>query len=367
MNLRPVILVYPYFLYRDPVPKLFPPLGLLSLAAQLKQKEIPVHTVDCTFLTREQAEERIAAFKPTLVGVYVMVSLTRNALELVQELRTRLPHTQFVAGGPLPTLYPDRFVPPFDLVFRGESDFIFPQFCHDFRQAGDSWEELDLASYPGRYHRSGSLEIDNPPTHHPAGLLNTLPLPDRSDIDHRLYQRHWMQHAGCKETSIIITRGCPFSCDFCSKPVWGSEFRKPSLERVFREMEEIQRLGYNRLWIADDSFTLDLSFLRSFCEGKIARDLPLTWTCLSRVDRLDSDLVLLMKKAGCVEVYLGLESGSDDTLRLMHKRTTVAEGVHAVQLFHRADPHMEVKQCILELCHHVCHRKRTFRSSCGPY
>jgi anaerobic magnesium-protoporphyrin IX monomethyl ester cyclase len=145
-----------------------------------------------------------------------------------------------------------------------------------------------------------------------------------------------MQHAGCKETSIIITRGCPYSCDFCSKPVWGSEFRKPSLERVFQEMEEIHRLGYDRLWIADDSFTLDLSFLRSFCEEKIARDLPLTWTCLSRVDRLDSDLILLMKKAGCVEVFLGLESGSDDTLRLMHKRTTVAEGIRAVHLFHHA-------------------------------
>jgi anaerobic magnesium-protoporphyrin IX monomethyl ester cyclase len=332
----PVVLVYPYFQHRDPVPKLFPPLGLLTLAGQLKEKGVPVVTCDCTFLSFEQAVDRIIAAHPSILGMYVMATLTRNSSDLINRLRPCLPDTLFITGGPLPTVFPERFTPLFDVVFRGESDFTFARFCQDYQAAGNTLECLDLTTYPGLYHRAWDRLITMPPVHHSAALLDTLPLPDRSDIDHARYQQFWLENAGCKSTNIFITRGCPFTCDFCSKPVWGSAYRKPSLGRVFQEMEEIVSLGYDRVWIADDSFTLDLAFLRSFCKEKIVRDLPLTWTCLSRVDSLDPELVALMQKAGCMGVFLGLESGSDETLRLMGKRTTVADGVRAVHLFHQA-------------------------------
>jgi anaerobic magnesium-protoporphyrin IX monomethyl ester cyclase len=331
-----VVLVYPYFHYRDPVEKLFPPLGLLTLAGQMKEEGTPVLICDCTFLTFDQAIEQIEAARPSILGVYVMVTQTRNAFDLISILRSRLPDTLFIAGGPLPSIYPERFLPLFDMVFRGESDLAFPRFCRDYRAADNNLEHLDLAAYDGIYRRTRDRLVTRPPVHHPAHILDALPLPDRSNIDHARYQQFWQAHAGCKSTSIFITRGCPFSCDFCSKPVWGSLYRKPSLGRVFQEMKEIVSLGYDRVWIADDSFTLNLDFLRSFCTEKITRHIPLTWTCLSRVDRLDVELIALMQRAGCVGVFLGLESGNDETLRLMGKRTTVADGVRAVHLFHRA-------------------------------
>ena len=136
-------------------------------------------------------------------------------------------------------------------------------------------------------------------------------------------------------TTIMITRGCPFSCDFCSKPVFGNNFRTPSLDRVFAEIQEILALGYDRLWIADDSFTLDTRYLREFCTRKIRERLSFTWVCLSRVDRLDESIVRTMRDAGCVRVYLGLESGNDETLRLMGKRASVGEGIEAVRLFRK--------------------------------
>jgi anaerobic magnesium-protoporphyrin IX monomethyl ester cyclase len=144
------------------------------------------------------------------------------------------------------------------------------------------------------------------------------------------------KNTGLKQTSLIVTRGCPFLCDFCSKPVWGDPFRKPPLEKVFREIEEIRSLGYTSLWIADDCFTLDSEYLTAFCREMIRRGVPVGWTCLSRVDRLTPDLVDLMKRAGCIRVYLGLESGSNETLRLMNKRVTVEQGIRAVHLFSRA-------------------------------
>jgi anaerobic magnesium-protoporphyrin IX monomethyl ester cyclase len=144
------------------------------------------------------------------------------------------------------------------------------------------------------------------------------------------------KNTGIRQTSLIVTRGCPFSCDFCSKPVWGSLFRKPPLEKVFREIEEIRSLGYTTLWIADDCFTLDSEYLTAFCQEMLRRDVPMSWTCLSRVDRLTPGLVALMKRAGCIRVYLGLESGSNETLMLMNKRVTVEQGIRAVGLFSQA-------------------------------
>jgi len=131
----------------------------------------------------------------------------------------------------------------------------------------------------------------------------------------------------------MITRGCPYSCDFCSKPVWGNVFRKPSLGRVFEEIEEIISLGYDQLWIADDCFTLDLAYLSAFCEEMIKRKIPISWTCLSRVDRINSKIANLMSEGGCERVYLGLESGSDETLSLMGKHARVEDGVNAVHVF----------------------------------
>ncbi len=167
-------------------------------------------------------------------------------------------------------------------------------------------------------------------------MLDALPLPDRSRFDHHRYQQHWQETDGCRQTNIILTRGCPYSCDFCSKPVWGNVYRKASLSRIFAEIRAIEDLGYDRLWIADDSFTLDITYLRAFCREKIRQGLGITWTCLSRVDRISDELAAIMHRAGCVRVYLGLESGSDATLALMKKRITVADGVRAVQVYRSA-------------------------------
>jgi anaerobic magnesium-protoporphyrin IX monomethyl ester cyclase len=338
--MNPVALIYPYFHERDPVQKLFPPLGILYLAGQLKEANVPVRIFDCTFESPTGTVEAVAAARPSIIAMYVMVTMSRNAFSLVRELRERLPDTLFVAGGPLPTVYPDRFLGAFDLVFRGEADLTFARFCSDYSAQGCRpalISDLPLHTYPGIHLKASGGMVSVPPIHHQTAVLDLLPLPDRNSIDNHRYQAFWRENAGSMSTSIIITRGCPFACDFCSKPVWGSLYRKPSLDRVFREIEDITALGYDQLWIADDSFTLDLGYLQAFCREKIRRDLSITWTCLSRVDRLDPDLVALMRSAGCVRVYLGLESGSDETLRLMRKRTTVADGIRAVRLFRDAD------------------------------
>ena len=161
-----------------------------------------------------------------------------------------------------------------------------------------------------------------------------FPLPYRGDFDHTAYQEVWAEQFGSKTTSIIMTLGCPFSCDFCSRPIFGSLFRRRKLDLVFEEIEQIRQLGYDNLWIADDNFTLDLTYLMEFCRRITGRKMG--WSCLSRVTRIDAEIARTMMEAGCRRVYLGLETGSKETLKLMKKQATLEEGQNAVKMFHQA-------------------------------
>ena len=336
-----VALIYPYHREEQPVEeeKLFPPLSIAYLSSQLRERSVPVSVHDGTFHSPQELIRDVEQEMPAIVSMYLMITMVRNGLALLDSLRNLLPDTLFITGGPLPTLYPERFADAFDIVFRGEGDLTVARFCDDYRNAGGSPADLgslDLSSYPGIYQRRNNRVMSVPPVHHPVAVIDGLPLPDRRSFDHVRYQEFWERTAGCRMTNIMITRGCPYSCDFCSKPVWGNTFRKPSLDRVFAEIQEILALGYDRLWIADDSFTLDPNYLREFCTRKIREQFAFTWVCLSRVDQLDESIVRTMRDAGCVKVYLGLESGNDETLRLMGKRASVHEGIEAVHLFRKA-------------------------------
>jgi anaerobic magnesium-protoporphyrin IX monomethyl ester cyclase len=193
---------------------------------------------------------------------------------------------------------------------------------------------LPLEAYDGLYLRQGDLHIDNPSVHCPEDELDAFPMPYRADFDHAAYQQESLRKSGVRTTSIITTYGCPYDCDFCSRPVFGSRFRRRDLDRVMEEIEDILRLGYDSLWIADDSFTLDLRYLEAFCRRMEGRHI--SWSCLSRVDRIDAAIAGRMKAAGCRKVYLGLESGSQDVLTLMNKKATLEDGIRAVNVFHEA-------------------------------
>jgi anaerobic magnesium-protoporphyrin IX monomethyl ester cyclase len=332
-----VALVYPYFRTRSATELLFPPLGIASLASQLHVLGIETKIFDCTFETFEGIQEKLTSYQPDIVGIYSMVTLSRNTFRIASMVRSDLPGSLLVAGGPLPTLYPERFGAFFDVVFRGESDLSFPRFCKDLpgsKLSGWRLNELPLESYAGLFIQKDGFHIENPTIHHPEKELNSFPLPYRGDFDHAAYQQVWTQQNSPRTTSILITLGCPFSCDFCSRPIFGNLFRRRNLDLVFDEIEQIRHLGYDSLWIADDNFTLDIAYLKEFCRRMTGRKME--WSCLSRVTRIDEDLTRFMKASGCQRVYLGLETGNKDTLALMKKQATLEEGRNAVHLFHEA-------------------------------
>lgn len=334
---RKVLLVYPYFYTGIIKDQLFPPLGIGLLSALLKQKGIEVMKLDCTFLNFEEALKRAEDFRADITGIYIMTTFAQNALKLLEELKCINSNSIYAAGGPLPTLYPDRFAEKFDYVFKGEAAKSFPDFCEDYLDAPsriEFLEGIDPQGYPGIHSHKWGM-IDSKATHLTKEEIDACPLPDREGFAHDKYQGLCHMHSGKKKASIMMTYGCPFSCDFCSKPVFGNQVRFRSLDRVIEEIRDIISYGYDSLWIADDLFTFDSEFLMGFCSRIINEDINISWSCLSRVDTISDEVACAMKDAGCHKVYLGIESGNDDILKLMGKGIDTATVRRGVEVFKR--------------------------------
>jgi anaerobic magnesium-protoporphyrin IX monomethyl ester cyclase len=328
-------LVFPYSRTRTATEMLFAPMGIAGLAAGLRQRGIETRCFDCTFGSRETVAQEIAAWAPAIIGVSTLLTTRAASVALAERLRVELPESLLVAGGPLATVYPRRFLETFDAVFRGESDLAFPRFCADYLAGPRSprrLAELPLASYAGLV--AGDVEV--PAVHLTEEAMDGLPLPDRSDFDHARYQRSTLEAMGHRCASLMVTRGCPSACDFCSRPVFGRAFRRRKLDAVFQEIAGLRALGYDHLWVADDALTADGDLLGRFCTRMIGEAGGLGWRCLSRTTGIDGETARLMRAAGCRRVHLGIESGNDAVLRRMNKHASVADAERAVGLFHEA-------------------------------
>jgi anaerobic magnesium-protoporphyrin IX monomethyl ester cyclase len=328
-----IALIYPYVYKHARNTMLFHPLGIAQLSALLRQDGIDTLVQDHTFKKVPDALKEIVESRPRVVGIYVMLTMIEDSLSLARQIRELIPGTLLVCGGPMPTLRPEQFAREFDIIFRGEAVYSFPLFCKDYLNSDTLAAVLkEYGRYPGLHaHDARSGELYTSPMQPTSEeSLNNLPIPDRRDYDHTLYQSFWQEREGYAPAGIMTTYGCPHACDFCSKPVFGRYFRRRSVNRIMEEVHNIKSLGYNGLWIADDCFTLDLDHVRAFCRRMIDEDVQMEWTCLSRTEKISFEDIHLMRKAGCRKMFFGLESGSNAVLSLMNKQASVEASEHMI-------------------------------------
>jgi anaerobic magnesium-protoporphyrin IX monomethyl ester cyclase len=317
-----VTLVYPFFQPdRDNSIFRFPPLGLGYLASSLEQHGITVELVDCTFLNRKEAIEKIKRSNPRIIGFYSMFSMKKITLDLAQLVRENC--ELLVVGGPMPTLEPTDYLDVFDVAVIGEGEQTIVELAKSFEQG------LGFLDVPGiAYKQDGRVKFTS--TRIYIENFDSLPFPSRGLFDNDAYKKYYAKRFGYTTSPLISSRGCPFSCDFCSRPVFGQTFRSRSSDNIIDEMREIAALGYERVWFADDCFTLNREHLLDVCHKLVNSRENISWECLSRVDTMDFDVACRMKDAGCVRVFFGIESGNDAVLALMNKHITVPQAEKAV-------------------------------------
>jgi radical SAM superfamily enzyme YgiQ (UPF0313 family) len=310
--------------------KCYPPLNLLYLAAHLKREGFDVRVLDANALRMDDA--RIGRFavscSPQLVGIPLYTEIMSSVYRLTDRLRPLLPNARFVMGGPHPSALPEQVLNDFlgvDFVLRGESEKSIVELCNALSGAGSP------AAVKGLSYRSDGRILHNPS----ADILSDLDavgVPARELVEdvYRMKRYYTLLVRERPVDTLITSRGCPFSCNFCYN--LNHRYRYRSTSRVMEEIVSIYRRGIRDIEICDDTFTIHRDRAVALFEALIRERLPVSFRIKSRVDVVDREFATKARKAGVYMISYGMESGDDGILKRMNKRTTVAHNERACRL-----------------------------------
>jgi len=325
-----LLLAHAYHLHLDPVEanimRPHPPLGLLSLSAWLKQKGVSLQVFDSTFAHPSDFAEQLRRFRPRVVGLYVNMMTRRNALSMMRQAKHH--GSWVVLGGPEPPAHAEEFLlRGADIIVVGEGERTLEALLEHLRIHG----MVGLERIAGLIFRDLSGRLVHTPPRAPIKPLKTLPWPDREAIDLGPYLHAWRSHHGYGSISLITARGCPFTCTWCSHAVYGHSHRRRPPEDVVAEIQHIQQTyAPERLWIADDVFTISQPWLKRWAGLMADRGLRLPYDCITRADCLTEASVRLLAETGCTRVWFGSESGAPTILEAMDRGVSPAQIRQAV-------------------------------------
>jgi len=310
---NPAVADYPY-------PHL--PLGLAELKAWLDQREFRTAVLDtwAEGLSDLQIRDFIEVRPSSALGITVTSFTLDHAKRIAAIAKSVAPAMRVIAGGPHPSYDPANFLtynPDFDVVVVGEGEATLAALLSAGTDAS-KLSQIDGLAFRGP---DGRLSV-NPPRQTRMDL-DALPLPAFGAFPVQRYLPHAPYGRRKPYFNLISSRGCPFTCVFCSNSVFGQRVRLKSAARVYQEVEWVRTsFGAREVHFYDDVFTINAGRVMEFCNLMIANRNPVIWSCTTRVDLVTQEMLHLMRKAGCWLVTFGVESGSDAVLRLVDKKYT---------------------------------------------
>jgi len=310
-----------------------PPLGLAYIAAYLRKNGFSVDVADAATLRLKEDEliRMIAEKRPSVIGVSSLTPTYHRAVTIGERIKKEFPQALTVIGGHHATIEPVKTLMDnscFDILVFGEGEYTLLELIERYRDAGYQRKAFLnntglLRSIKGVVFRSDNVPVVNEKRDFIADLDN-LPDPawDLLPMDRYLplpnqYMRKPVVH-------MLVIRGCPSDCTFCScNAVFGRRIRKTSPARVVRAIKHVMKeYGTKEISFWDDTITASKSWITEFCNKIIDERLDITWTCLSRVDTVTKDMLQLMKKAGCWNIFFGFETASQLLLDNINKHIT---------------------------------------------
>ncbi len=318
----------------DDYDKAYPNLGLLQLISYLRE-QTPLTDNDIIFLDQFHSIEDhvrvVEEHRPQLYGISFTFLTQRVAYKTINELKRRFPEMLIIAGGPHPTAAAEDVMAKalVDLVCIGEGELTLTDIINEMIHGGHSF-----SSIPGLLIRTpdGSQRTDNPRV---IANLDDLPFMawDRIDFGKFVGQHYSKSHRqGC----IVISRGCPHKCTFCSLPVWRAArpfVRLRCPESIAREVDWLYRLGVREIKIVSDELNVALPWAKDVCRAIV--DLghkDLFFQSNLRSDKIDDELAHLFRRMNMWLVHLGVESANDRVLRGVNKRITVDQSERCLKL-----------------------------------
>ena len=293
---------------------IYPPLGILYIAAHLETLGYEMHVIDAQadILTHEQVANRVLEIKPDLVGLTAMTFTLVDCKLVMQAIRRKL-SVPIIVGGPHTAIYPEECFEPTglnaDYVVVGEGEITLDTLAKDI-ESGKVNTSMPIHN---RIYRQAQF-IDD---------LNLLPFPARHLIPTEKY--YSVLAKSTPTTTSFSSRGCPFSCSYCDRPALGKGFRAMNAQRVVDEMQECEKMGIKEIFYYDDTFSVSMKRVDEICDEILKRGVKIRWDIRTRVNVVNDKLLEKMARAGCDRIHFGVESGNPRIVRVMNKGTSIKQ------------------------------------------
>ena len=330
-----VLLTHSYHLFYDrkQARKMqpYPPLGTLYAAALLRRHGISVAVFDTMLNDPEDGfASALQRHRPQVVAIYEdnFNFLSKMCLTRMREVAFDMLDQAHAAGAVVIANGSDAtdrrseyLARGFDFVLLGEAEWTLLETVKAILAGG-----REMQSIPGLTYRDAQGNAALTARREVMRDLAVLPAPARDLIDIGQYATAWRQAHGALSLNLIASRGCPYRCNWCAKPIYGNSFHVRSPYEVASEMRELKHVhGAEHLWFADDIFALRASWAEELADAVEQLDAVTPFKIQTRVDLLTPRTVAALRRAGCVEVWMGAESGSQRILDAMDKDTRVEQ------------------------------------------
>lgn len=311
----------PYFL--------LPPLELISLGAIVQQfegDEVELFDAIAEDADMEQTMQHIAQYNPDMIISLSGFEMFDTDMQVLKELKNAFPKKTFVLFGHYATQFSKEILEeiPVDYIIQGEPDLIFRDLYETWKQEGD------FTGVKGIAYKNDNGEI--------VLQRGDLRLPDPSKLPMPAYELltkndEYYEPFLPKPYGLIQTaRGCPYQCNYCVKS-YGTKLTSRTPEQIVEEIKVLKKLyGIKSLRFIDDTFTAIPKRVIEICKLMVEEQVNVKWTCLSRADTMNEEMLRWMKKSGCQRIYIGVESGSQRVLDYYKKKVDVEEALRNISL-----------------------------------
>jgi anaerobic magnesium-protoporphyrin IX monomethyl ester cyclase len=336
-----------YFLRFDPklwdAMQPYAPLGTLQAAALVRAQGLEVALFDAMLSEgTHEWEAALEAHQPRYAVLFEdnfnylskmsLLRMREAAFSMIEAARRR--GCTVIVGGADMTDHAETYLQRgahFVLVGEGDQTLV------ELLTALES-DTTDVGSIAGLALQDGSGLIRRTAARPVLNRLDDLPFPAWDLVDVERYRRVWVERHGYFSMNMVTTRGCPFHCNWCAKPIWGQRYNVRSPEHVVEEMAWLHaHFRPDHLWFMDDIMGIQDRWIEAFADLLDARDLHIPFKCLNRVDLLlRGRTIPALARAGAQIVWVGAESGSQKILDAMQKGTRVEQIYEATRQLHAA-------------------------------
>jgi anaerobic magnesium-protoporphyrin IX monomethyl ester cyclase len=315
----------------------YPPLGTLYAASYIRAHGYDVSLFDAMLADSEQEwANSLDEHRPDYAVIFednfnylskmCLLRMREAAFTMIEMAKAR-GCTVILCGADATDHYSEYLDHGADYVLLGEGEETLGELLEQL-SAGQETQAAHVIGLASRLtlHPSRRPDLTD---------LDSLPFPAWDLVDIPKYKKMWLDRHGYYSMNMVTTRGCPYHCNWCAKPIWGQRYNSRSPQNVAAEMKWLKEsFQPDHIWFADDIFGLKPNWVERFAELLHENDAIIPFKCLKRADLVTEKTALALAKAGCKTVWLGAESGSQKILDAMDKGDKVQDIYRAVNLLH---------------------------------